>query len=308
MGVTGIMAPIPDLLEYAQKAAKNTAEIFGWIISQCAQEETCSKNPWKGSYVQDEFFEGGIDEAVNELVSRSMDGGSWYTEHCGKSVTPLTMHGVTQIFQKLLTTVAFQGPLPKTYQNSTWPWGFAGLPTMVYNILNDPCGTARHFGSKSNDASISVFDLIPALDMTGRFDKTQVVKFVTTFASNPVFAPGLNKFLGFAKASYGWPQLPMPIGFSNQNVPAVIANTLYDERTGMAYAQDFKLHFPNSSLVTSLSGGHCVGLDKGPQAWELLVKFLINGSMPLDGTVTGEYIPIDFKMGRLVMDQALPDL
>jgi pimeloyl-ACP methyl ester carboxylesterase len=307
IGVNGVMAPIPDLLEYAQKAAKNTAEIFGWIISQCAQEDTCSNNPWNESDFHDDFFEGGIDEAVNELITRSMDGGSWYTEHCGKSVTPLTLNGVTRIFQKLLTTGENQqGTLPATYQNSTWPWGFAGLPAMVYFILNDPCKAAIKFKLKiSGESGITVFGLIPALDMTGRFDKIQAVKFVTTFASDPVFAPALDMFGLYAMGSYGWPQLPMPIGFSNQNVPAVIANTLYDERTGMAYAQDFKLHFPNSSLVTSLSGGHCVGLYNGPQAWELLVKFLINGSMPLDGTVTGEYIPIDFEMGSTMTLQTM---
>jgi pimeloyl-ACP methyl ester carboxylesterase len=310
MGVTGVMAPIPDLLEYAQKAADNTAEILGWIVSQCAQEESCSKNPWNRSE-SSEFFEGGIDEAVNELFNRSMDGGRWYTEHCGKNATPLSLKGLTQQFEGFLTTTQdpTQGMLTK-YQNSTWPWGFAGLPAMVYALLNEPCFASTKFGLSnvmlsimSSWSDISIFSLIPALDMTGRFDKIQAVRFLTTFASNPVFAPGLNMFILYASASYGWPQLPMPIGFSNQNVPAVIANGLYDERTGMAYAQDFKLHFPNSSLVTSLSGGHCVGYDQGAQAWELLVKFLINGTLPLDGTVTGEYIPIDFEMGRTVLMQ-----
>jgi pimeloyl-ACP methyl ester carboxylesterase len=310
MGVTGTMAPIPDLIEYAQKAAKNTAEILGWIVSQCAlAKDKCSKNPWPQSPYYDPnitYYEGGIDDAVNELFSRSMDGGRWYKENCDTGIIPVTLKGLTQFMQNYLTT---SGPVG-AYQDSTWPYGFAALPALVYNFLDNPCSASNDLGTLLNLQitqgvnSIAVFQLIPALDMTGRFDKTQAVAFFTTFAKDPLFAPGLNMFSLYASNTYGWPQLPMPIGFSNQNVPAVIANGLYDERTGMAYAQDFKLHFPNSSLVTSLSGGHCVGYDQGAEAWDLLLKFLAYGTKPLDGTVTGHYIPIDFEKGVDVLVNA----
>ena len=65
----------------------------------------------------------------------------------------------------------------------------------------------------------------------------QVAKFVTDFAKDVTFSPGLNMFGLYALKSSGWPQQPTPIGFSNPDIDAVIVNPLYDERTGMKNAQ-----------------------------------------------------------------------
>eukprot|EP00972_Heterocapsa_arctica_P053931 7944489-Heterocapsa_arctica.AAC.1 len=61
----------------------------------------------------------------------------------------------------------------------------------------------------------------------------------------------------YANAMYGWPTMPMPIGFSNADVPTLIAQTLYDDRTGMNMAQQYKTNFVNSVMVTAVGGGHC---------------------------------------------------
>merc|ERR1719343_742098 len=139
--------------------------------------------------------------------------------------------------------------------------------------------------------------MMPALDTTGRWSKNQVAAFMVDFANDHTFAPALNMFLLYAKSAYGWPQFPTPVGFSSPTVDTVIAQGLYDERTGMNFAQTYQLHFPRSSLVTSISGGHCVGLDHGPEASALMTQFLVTGEKPKDSSVAGRFIKINWAEG-----------
>ncbi|CAE7940229.1 yuaR, partial [Symbiodinium necroappetens] len=80
---------------------------------------------------------------------------------------------------------------------------------------------------------LSIFYLIPALDMAGRWQANQVAKFIASNAADRTLMPAAYMFVLNAQGAYGWPQLPTPVGFSNPTVDAVAVNTLYDERTGM---------------------------------------------------------------------------
>lgn len=138
----------------------------------------------------------------------------------------------------------------------------------------------------------------------------QVARLITDYAKDIAFSPGLSMFMISAKAAYGWPQLPAPIGFSNPTVDAVIVNPLYDERTGMNNAQEFQRNFPRSSLVTSPVGGHCVDYEHGVEGWKVLENFLLYGSKPSSGDVVGSFVPLDFAKGTALYRESfgLPPL
>merc|ERR1712048_915242 len=99
-------------------------------------------------------------------------------------------------------------------------------------------------------------------------------------------SPGLNIFLAYATNAHGVPLLPMPIAFSNPQVRTMIGQALYDERTGMRLAQLYKLHFSNSTMITSLTGGHVLSNRVGVEAWRLLQLFLLSGTAVQDGKIT----------------------
>merc|ERR1712014_164822 len=113
-------------------------------------------------------------------------------------------------------------------------------------IAQNPCKIARKCGGLPLDAFslMTVMQLIPTLDMTGRWSRNQAAGFITSFANDDTFSPGLNMFLSYAFNAHGVPLLPMPIAFANQ----------------------YRIHFSNSTMVTSLSGGHLVSTKVGVDA------------------------------------------
>lgn len=115
--------------------------------------------------------------------------------------------------------------------------------------------------------------------------------------------PASDLFVMNAEAAYGWPQLPTPVGFSNPTVDAVAVNTLYNERTGMNMAQKLQQHFPNSSLVTSLGGGHCVAPDHGPEGYRTLMQFLFFGWKPFSGDMVDRFVKMDFADGAKLIGE-----
>ncbi|CAE8696067.1 unnamed protein product, partial [Polarella glacialis] len=310
-GVTGVMCPEPDLQKYAVTAAANSAQILGFLQGQCVSAgEVCTKNPFAPGESNEEgyFFEGDINDAIDEAFLRSRSGGQWYVERCG---VPLTTTALTFIMQGFLTTLS--SPV-EGVQEKTWPWGFAALPTAIFAVLQYPCAWAKKLtellshSAWADDSALSVFGLIPNLDMTGKWALNEVAAFITKHAADDTFTPALNMFTYYAIASYGWPQLPMPIGFSNPDVKTLIANALYDERTGMNCAQQYKLHFPRSTLVVSLSGGHCVDPTKGPEASAMLTDFLLyNGTTPTDNIQAGRPTAISWTEGATRLKDILCD-
>ena len=305
VAVTGVEAPQPDLLEMARGSAANTAQVLGFIQSQCAESLECRHNPFNKTDKNlvtppGRYFEGDINEAVNELFKRSADGGSWYGLNCpGKGLTTYQLTSFLAMFLTNLPPATWR-PI---YQDETWPVGFLMLPATVYLMLQNPCKFARDDPPDSGFGDLAIFFLIPALDMTGKWQLNQVAKEISSFAADRAFAPSLRMYLSYAQAAYGWPQLPTPIGFSHPSVNAVAVNPLYDQRTGMNNAQQFQLNFPNSSLVTSLSGGHCVqvsadpSLTHGPAGYKVLMEFLFFGWKPTSGQVVGDFVKIDFAVG-----------
>jgi len=314
VAVTGVMAPQPDLLKYAEEAARNVAQVLGFIQSECAaMGPACTTNPFseedaeKPEYV----FTGGINEAIDELFARSSSGGSWYLEKCGK---PLPMQLMTNLFTQDLTGMEDIPLFKEIYgeqgavQDLTWPTFFSILPSMVFLFLQNPCAAVSFFGREGSGwKDVSVYGLIPALDMTGRWSRAQTAQTMTVTGSDPTFGPGLNMFILYSKAMYGWPTLPMPIGFANKDVPTIIAQTLYDDRTGMNMAQEYKRNFGDSVMVTAVGGGHCVWETYHPEAWDMLLGFLRDGTRPHDGTITGAspVVRINFEFGALRVKQVL---
>ncbi|CAE8742241.1 unnamed protein product [Polarella glacialis] len=305
-GVTGVMCPEPDLQKYAVTAAANSAQVLGFLQGQCVSAgEVCTKNPFAPGESNEEgyFFEGDINEAIDEAFLRSRSGGQWYVERCG---VPLTTHALSKIMQSFLTD-KIPDPV-RGVQEETWPWGFAALPTAIFAVLQYPCAFANKMKPLLSQPAwklLSVFELIPALDMTGKWALNEVAAFITKHAADDTFTPALNMFNLFALASYGWPQLPMPIGFSNPDVKTLIANALYDERTGMNCAQQYNLNFPRSTLVVSLSGGHCVDPKKGPEASAMLTAFLLYKQNFTDDIQAGRPTAIDWEKGATKMKFAL---
>ena len=85
LAVSGVEDPNPDLLEFAKEAELNTAEILGFVQSQCAESTSCRKNPFTKDELNEPgfYFDGDIDAAVEELFRRSSHGGTWYPKKCG---------------------------------------------------------------------------------------------------------------------------------------------------------------------------------------------------------------------------------
>jgi len=260
------------------------------------------KNPFsrddKDTHEQGFFFDGDLNAAVDEVFLRSKSGGKFYQLLCQKALPTSAMTG---ILQRYLTVSSSPAPVQKLgYQNFTWPEGFAVLPSVIFYIVQNPCKIARQEGGEKSGLQIGspggldLINLIPALDMTGRWSRNQAAGFITSFANDDTFSPGLNMFLLYATNAHGLPQLPTPIAFSNPQVRTLIGQGLYDERTGMRFAQQYKLHFSNSTMVTSLSGGHCLSKDVGVDGWRLVQKFVLFGTTPQDGQITGEPLPIEW--------------
>eukprot|EP00931_Biecheleriopsis_adriatica_P072773 TRINITY_DN47184_c0_g1_i1.p1 TRINITY_DN47184_c0_g1~~TRINITY_DN47184_c0_g1_i1.p1 ORF type:complete len:704 (+),score=88.89 TRINITY_DN47184_c0_g1_i1:66-2177(+) len=300
VGVTGTMAPEPDALTYAKGAAMNSAAIIGFIQNSCAASKYCMRNPFKrGEYEESGFyFTGNTVEAMEELFQRSSNGGEWYTSQAGgKCQHTLPKHLMAEALLPLMG-----GDMG--YQAETWPVGFAALPTQVYMILQKPCWYAAKLGKEvqsgwfSENQGITVFSLLPALDMVGRLSRDQLAEVITDYAKDPIWGPALNMFLLYVKSLYGFTLQPHPISYASNDVDTVIAEALYDDRTGMNFAQEYRKHFSKSSLITSQSGGHCVGTHTGVHANKLLWQFVLGGMKPRDGLVTGEPLEIDWKEGH----------
>merc|ERR1712151_56981 len=216
VAVTGVMGPIPDLLEYSKQAALNTGEIFGFIQSQCVMTgPDCTENPFsrddKELHEPGFFFDGDLNAAVDEVFFRSKFGGAFYQRQCKVS---LPTNKLGSVLQKFLTDAGSPRPV-KGYQNFTWPRGFAVLPSVVFYIVQNPCKIAKRYGGEESffvsELILDVFSLIPALDMTGRWSRNQAAGFITSFANDDTFSPGLDTFLVFATNAHGLPLLPTPI-------------------------------------------------------------------------------------------------
>merc|ERR1711879_137907 len=117
------------------------------------------------------FFDGDLNAAVDEVFRRSKSGGVFYLRECKVSF-PTNKLGL--ILQNFLTVNTSPVPL-QSYQNSTWPRGFGVLPSVIFYIAQNPCKIARKFGgAELLERSLNVaFNLIPALDMTGRWSRNQ---------------------------------------------------------------------------------------------------------------------------------------
>jgi hypothetical protein len=291
------MGPVVDLLEYASMAADNSAMNLGFVQNQCALAgKVCKTNPFqKGDADIEEYFDGDINAAIDEIFSRSRNSGRWYIDHGCSQAVP--MNKMTTFLQGFLTA-GTQDFHIKGYQNATWPWTFAGLPTAVFWVVQSPCAFAEKGGGPMESAFgyFQVYDLIPALDSTGRWARNRVVEFFVR-NSDSVTHPAQSMFALYADAAYGWPQFPTPISIQNSDVKTLIAQPQFDERTGMNMAQRFRENYPNSALVTSISGGHAVMDDHGFDAWLLLMNFLFADSDVEDGITTGTLAPIDFAAG-----------
>lgn len=308
--VTGTMAPVPDILVGAQLSANNAAMILGFIQNSCETEgKECLKNPYEpGESEQSSefYFERDVNAAIDEMFLRSMDGGAWYMENGGCNHT-FPLSSLELILQEFLTTIGHADFAIGGIQEETYPLSFAGLRVMVFFILQNPCFMAdygfTHTSSpeaRNGEAlgTVSVFHLIPSLDQSGRFSLDFVVDWLASRAKNTKQFPALNRFLVSIGAAHGWPQQPNPIGFANKDVPTIIAQALYDERTGMNEAQIYRTQFTNSVLVSSVSGDHCVSKTVGTEAYNIMMKFLLYGITPSDGQTAGKSIPIDFKTGE----------
>ncbi|CAE7277760.1 caeA [Symbiodinium sp. CCMP2592] len=314
VAVSGVEAPNPDLLEFAKEAGLNTAEILGFIQSQCAETTSCRKNPWTKGELNEEdyYFDGDIDAAVEELFRRSSHGAIWYPRKCGGNYTSLAF--LSDFLREFLVSMdPQQAPLViiewlrkvnhelvPWFQDATWPIGFQMLPAVVFAMVQNPCTTAAYAMSRQAMSAfngLAIIYLIPALDMTGRWQVNQVAKYIASHVADRTLMPAARMFVMNAEAAYGWPQLPTPVGFSNPTVDAVAVNTLYDERTGMNMAQKFQENFPNSSLVTSLGGGHCVNPLHGLEGYRTLMQFLFFGWKPSSGDIVDRFVKIDFAEG-----------
>ncbi|CAE7226501.1 caeA [Symbiodinium sp. CCMP2592] len=319
VAVSGVEAPNPDLLEFAKEAGLNTAEILGFVQSQCAESASCRKNPFKEDEANEPgfYFDGDIDAAVEALFRRSSHGGIWYPKKCHGNY--VSMNFLSSLLRDFLVSENsdrvnklvdwFQDSRNKRvppFQDATWPIGFQMLPATIYIMVQNPCATAKSAMKSTDDSpfeQLSIFSLIPALDMTGRWQVNQVAKFIASHAADRTLMPASDLFIMNAEAAYGWPQLPTPIGFSNPTVDAVAVNTLYDERTGMNMAQKFQENFPNTSLVTSLGGGHCVTSEHGLEGFQTLMQFLFFGWKPSSGDMVDRFVKIDFADGAKLMGE-----
>jgi len=286
------------------------------LQSECvAAGPTCTKNPISPEDAEkDEYvFTGDANDAINEMFARSSEGGAWYRQHCGENSVFSQKQLSNQLTYGLAGHIKPQGEAMSWaagFQNETWPTFYNVLPAMVFWMLQHPCTTAKLLGGvpakQSGWSDISVFALMPALDMTGRWSKEQTEEIIVSMNNDPTFGPGLKMFTLYASAMYGWPTLPMPIGFNNEEVPTLIAQTLYDDRTGMNLAQQYKLNFGNSVMVTQLGAGHCVGAQNGKDALKLMEDFILTGARPNDGTITGvNPVPIDFAHGAALAKKHL---
>ena len=129
------------------------------------------------------YFKGNINEAVNELFRRSAEGASWYAQKCGGDV--LTTKGLSELVTKLTTSMDqmitfLRRQKPPHYQNGTWPTGFQMLPGIVFLILQNPCHFARPSRQYSAFDELSIFNLITALDSTGKWQVNQAAKEIAT--------------------------------------------------------------------------------------------------------------------------------
>lgn len=279
MAVSGVMGPIPDSLDYAREAARNTAEILGFVLSQCnAVGESCTTNPVETLFEEGFYFDGDINDAVDEMFLRSSKDSEFYVKQCGVS---LPMHALTEYLALRTTSKVFkQGQ----FQDKNWPVAMLEIPAAIFLIVQNPCAFAgdgpwisyiHHY--------IDTFNLIPALDMAGRWSARQTATFIAEFAEDVSLSPSLSMFMLYARNANGWPQLPTPISFSNPDVEVVIAQPLYDQRTGMNMAQQFQLNFPKSNMVIAPVAGHCVFFTHGVEAFSLMLNFLLHGRKPPNG-------------------------
>jgi pimeloyl-ACP methyl ester carboxylesterase len=303
--VTGVMAPSVDSLQYAGLDGSNFAQILGFVQSQCiAQGALCTQNPFSEKYAQDGYyFNGTFDEAVQALFSRSDHGGKWYETRCGKGSNAVPMRVLSNVLEPYVNNLGGHifpySDRADDFQNETWPWGFAKLPSAVFYLVQNPCSSLAQLDVDSSD-DVSVFGLISALDMAGRWSRDQVASFVTTRAKNRAMYPLTGYMMDSVKGVYGWQQLPNPIAFANKDVRIMIAQNLYDAPTGMNSAQMFRTQYSNSFMITSLGGGHCVSIENGVEAYDMMTNFLLYGVEPPDGTIvgSGDSIPVDFQRGH----------
>lgn len=297
--VSGVVAPAVDVLRYAELDGANFGHVLGFIQNQChghGEDSGCGKNPFTGGNHSEKGheFNGTLNEAVQELFKRSENNGIWYEKTCGEKKGPVSFGGRVPmaVIGSMLTGFASDlgaSPMVESgFQDKTWPWGFSELPTQVFYWLQNPCKLASQALPTFGENYFSVGDLIPALDMSGRWSRDQVVDFMVSHAKNRAKYPSMNYMSSSVKAAYGWPQLPMPIGFANKDVRVMIAQNLYDGPTGMNSAQLFRARYANSFMLTNQGGGHCVSNHQGVEAWHLMSEFLFHGLEVPDGTVTGE--------------------
>jgi len=281
--VSGVMAPDPNALSYAKKAAANTAEIFGFLQSRCNEAgEECMSNPFPKNST--DYFSGDANEALTELFRRSAPGSTFYAEKCGEGNSPVPLRFITaQLSYRLTSMIYSQGD----FLNSAWPRAMLEIPALIFAMLQNPCLLKELFVYDSSVVNaIQVFYLIPALDMTGDANAKQVARFIATHAKDTYFSPGLVMFSLYAYSAFGWPQVSTPIAFSNPDVDVAIGQALYDQRTGMNMAQDFARNFPKSRMAVAPVSGHCVSASHGPEASDVIMRFLLFSKEFSNGVMT----------------------
>jgi len=145
------------------------------------------------------------------------------------------------------------------------------------------------------DTEFGTFSLMYALDQVGRSDLRSASRDFAALARKYPLGVVMAKNSLMGAITYNIQ--PMPIPFSNADAPSLIVNTLYDERTSIQGAQDYRANFVDSELVTVQGGGHCVGGYNGICGYLHLMQFFADGSRPGDGYVCPSYSALNYTSG-----------
>ena len=98
---------------------------------------------------------------------------------------------------------------------------------------------------------------------------------------------------------------PNPIPFASAEVPTLIANDAYDERTSIENAMLFRTSYTNSKLITAQAGGHMITPQNSPECFALMMNFILNDVQPNDGHLCHQAGRIDFIQGLETWDASV---
>ncbi|KAF2169602.1 hypothetical protein M409DRAFT_20015 [Zasmidium cellare ATCC 36951] len=167
---------------------------------------------------------------------------------------------------------------------------FSDLPkrpsyTYNYTELSPPCES--HVQSeRARMAHIAVHCLDAPLTSPSLSDFTQQQRIID--ASNSSLKDfGADKEL--AATCIGWPFPPRNpshrLNFSVEIPPILVVNSLHDYRTPYAGAVNIQNQLPSSVLLTTKVNSHCSYDYEGSPATSVMEEYMINGKLPVPGTV-----------------------